>query len=126
MATWEQSAPVSERSSGTVYSVARLRRANGSLRIVASLLAFLVCNEDGELQWTSRREGEDSVHDMMGILATVDVTLYENNPAYVRFIERFTGEDVPVDDDGFIDPNWVVDGDVLTERRRRCGNSMPR
>jgi len=83
-------------------------------------LAFLVRDEDGELQWTSRREGEDDVHDVTEVLATVDVTIYENNPAYVRFLERFTGEEVPVDDNGCVDPNWAVEGDVLVEAKEEA------
>ena len=79
------------------------------------LLILLFRCEDGALQVTSRRVGENGVHDVTGILATLDVTLYENNPAYVSFLGRFTGKEVPVDDDGCVDPDWIVDGETLAE-----------
>ena len=80
------------------------------------LLAFVVRGEDGELQWTSRRVDDDGVHDVTGILATVDVTLYDNDQTYVYFLGLFTGQEVPsVDDNGRVDPDWVVDGSALAE-----------
>ena len=45
-------------------TVSRWKRAS----LTDRWLAYLVRDEDGELEWASRREGEDDVHDITGVL----------------------------------------------------------